>query len=203
MLEMPMFPLEQTILPSAIVPLHIFEERYRALAHHVTELDEPAFGITMIERGREVGGGDQRCEVGVVAQVVQAQEFPDGRWGIVAMATRRIRVDRWLQDDPYPRALVTDWPDSDSDLDPKTVDLLRTQLRRISDAARQLAPGRGIDEPAINSDDPTYEAWQLVVAAQLGALDNHRLLLEEGWHRRAPLALELLTQRADILEGLC
>ena len=203
MLEMPMFPLEQTVLPSAMVPLHIFEERYRALARDVAALDEPEFGITMIERGREVGGDDLRSEVGVVARTVQAQEFPDGRWGIVAIATRRIRVDRWLRDDPYPRALVTAWPDSDTDIDPERIDQLRAQLKRISDAARQIAPGRGIDEPAIDSDDPTYGAWQLVVAAQLGALDNQRLLLEEGWHLRAPLALELLTQRADILEALC
>ncbi len=203
MLEMPMFPLEQTVLPSAMVPLHIFEERYRALARHVVALDEPEFGITMIERGREVGGDDLRSEVGVVARIVQAQELPDGRWGIVAIATRRIRVDRWLKDDPYPRALATDWPDSDTDIDPERIDQLHAQLKRISDAARQISPGRGVDEPAIDSDDPTYAAWQLVVAAQLGALDNQRLLLAEGWHLRGPLALELLTQRADILEALC
>ncbi len=203
MLEMPMFPLEQTVLPSAMVPLHIFEERYRALARHVVALDEPEFGITMIERGREIGGDDLRSEVGVVARIVQAQEFPDGRWGIVAIATRRIRVDRWLQDDPHPRALVSDWPDSDTDMDPETIDQLRAQLKRISEAARQIATGRGIDEPAINSDDPTFGAWQLIVAARLGALDNQRLLLEEGWRLRSVLALELLAQRADILERLC
>ena len=146
MLEMPMFPLEQTVLPSATVPLHVFEERYRALARHVATLDEPAFGITMIERGREVGGDDLRSEVGVVARVVEAQEFPDGRWGMLAIATRRIRVDRWLSDDPHPRALVADWPDSDAEISAETLELLRAQLRRISDAASKIAPGRGIDE---------------------------------------------------------
>lgn len=196
-----MFPLETTVLPSAVVPLHVFEQRYRALARHVTALDEPDFGITMIERGREVGGGDTRSEVGVVARIAEAQEYPDGRWGIVAMATRRIRVERWLRDDPYPRALVTDWPDSDAEVAAETLDLLRAQLRRIADAARQMQ--HRIDEPATGSDDPTREAWQLVVAAELGALDNQRLLLADGWRLRAPLALDLLTQRADILEGLC
>ncbi|GEM_PF-2624715 len=149
-----MFPLEQTVLPSAVVPLHIFEERYRALARHVAALDEPEFGTTMIERGREVGGDDLRSEVGVVARIVGSQELPDGRWGIVAIATRRIRVDRWLRDDPYPRARVTDWPDSDADIDPERIDQLRALLKRISDAARQIAPGRGIDEPA--KDTPSF-----------------------------------------------
>lgn len=198
-----MFPLEQTVLPSALVPLHIFEERYRALARFVVALDEPEFGITMIERGREVGGDDLRSNVGVVAQVAHAEEFPDGRWGLVAIATRRIRVERWGDDDPYPRALVHNWPDSDTDIASETLDLLSAQVKRILTAARQLAPDRRIDEPTINSDDPTYGAWQLAVAAQLGALDNQRLLLEAGWRRRSELALELFRQRADILEALC
>lgn len=197
-----MFPLEQAVLPSAIVPLHIFEERYRALARVVVALDEPEFGITMIERGREVGGDDLRSNVGVVARVVQGEELPDGRWGIIAIATRRIRVERWSHDDPYPKALVEDWPDSDTDIAPKALDQLTSGLKRILTAAQLLAPNHRISEPAINSGDPTYGAWQLAVAAQLGALDNQRLLLEAGWHRRAELALELFAERADVLEAL-
>ncbi|MDE0701580.1 MAG: LON peptidase substrate-binding domain-containing protein [Acidimicrobiaceae bacterium] len=202
MRELPMFPLEQTVLPSAMVPLHIFEERYRALARFLAALDEPEFGITMIERGREVGGNDLRTNVGVVARVVQAEEFPDGRWGMIAMATRRIRVERWSADDPYPKALVEDWPDSDTDIAPEALSQLTSALERILAATRLLAPNRKINEPAVNFDDPTYGAWQLVVSAQLGALDNQRLLREPGWHKRAELALELFDQRAEVLEAL-
>lgn len=202
MRELAMFPLEQTVLPSAMVPLHIFEERYRALARFLAVLDEPEFGITMIERGREVGGDDLRTNVGVVARVVQAEEFPDGRWGMIAMATRRIRVERWSDDDPYPKALVEDWPDSDTDVSTEALTQLTSALERILAATRLLAPNRRINEPAINFDDPTYGAWQLVVSAQLGALDNQRLLREPGWHRRAELALELFHQRTEVLEAL-
>ncbi|MDE0067904.1 MAG: LON peptidase substrate-binding domain-containing protein [Acidimicrobiaceae bacterium] len=202
MRELAMFPLEQTVLPSTIVPLHIFEERYRALARFLAALDEPEFGITMIERGREVGGEDLRSNAGVVARVVQAEEFPDGRWGMVAMATRRIRVERWADDDPYPKALVEDWPDSDAGVSPESLNGLSSGLRRILAAARLLAPDRRIDEPAIDFDDPTYGAWQLIVSAQLGALDNQRLLREPGWQNRAVLAHELFDQRAEVLEAL-
>ena len=197
-----MFPLEQAVLPSAMLTLHIFEERYRALARHVMALDEPEFGITMIERGREVGGDDQRSNLGVVARVVQAEEFPDGRWGIAVTATRRIRVERWLPDDPYPRTLVDDWSDTDTDIDSSTFDQLEAQLARILAAAQSLAPNRRIPTPLINPDDRAHGAWQIVVAAQLNALDNQRLLLEAGWHQRAELALELFAERADVLEAL-
>lgn len=203
MRELAMFPLEQVVLPSALVPLHIFESRYRALARFVVDCDDPEFGVVMIERGREVGGGDLRADVGVVARVVQSEEFPDGRWGLVAIATRRIRVEHWLPDDPYPKALVEHWPDSDTDITPDTVAALSSQLKRILVAAQQLAPKLRIKEPSINFDDPTYGAWQLTVAAQLGALDNQKLLLEAGWCQRSELALELFSQRADLLEALC
>ena len=113
MYELPMFPLEQAVLPTSVIPLHIFEPRYRAFAADVTPRPEPEFGIAPIERGREVGGDDVRADVGIVARVVQAEEFPDGRWAVVSIATRRIRVIEWLSDDPYPRAMVEDWPDED------------------------------------------------------------------------------------------
>ncbi len=198
-----MFPLETTVLPSTVLPLHIFEERYRALARFVAAGDEPEFGVAMIERGREVGGGDVRSDVGVVARIVQAEEFPDGRWTVVAVATRRIRVEGWLPDDPYPKALVLDWPDTDADLPLDAIEKLSTQLKRISEASRLIAPDREFNEVAFNTDDKTFEAWKLVVAAHLGALDNQRLLLEGGWSQRAESALELLEERADMLEKLC
>ncbi len=197
-----MFPLEQAVLPSAVAPLHIFEQRYRALARFLATLDEPEFGITMIERGREVGGGDLRSDVGVVARVVRAEEFPDGRWGLLALATRRIRVERWADDDPYPRALVEDWPDTDTDVSPETLDRLTSGLRRILAAVQLLAPDRRISEPTVDFDDSTYGAWRLIVSAQLGALDKQRLLREPGWQKRAELALELFDQRAEVLEAL-
>lgn len=202
MRELAMFPLEQVVLPSALVPLHVFELRYRALARVVVDCEEPEFGTAMIERGREVGGDDLRSDVGVVARVVQSQEFADGRWAIVAIATRRIRVERWLPDDPYPKALVENWPDSDTDINSDKLVALAAQLKRILAATQQLAPDLRIDEPSINFDDPTYGAWQLTVAAGLGALDNQKLLLEAGWCRRLELALELFSQRAELLEAL-
>ena len=51
-----MFPLEQPVLPGAVVPLHVFEPRYRALARDLEAAEEAEFGIVGITRGREVGG---------------------------------------------------------------------------------------------------------------------------------------------------
>ena len=102
---MPMFPLGSVLVPGLLLPLHVFEPRYRALVHDVLAADG-RFGVTLIERGSEVGGGDERTAVGTAAQIVQAEESPDGRWGILAVGEERIRVLRWLDDDPYPRAVA-------------------------------------------------------------------------------------------------
>ena len=114
---MPMFPLGSVLLPGGVLPLHVFEPRYRQLVIDCLADDsgDPEFGVTLIERGWEVGGGDQRADVGVVARMVQVEALDDGRYAVVAVGTRRIRVNAWLPDDPYPLADVDDWPDEAPD----------------------------------------------------------------------------------------
>ena len=72
---------EPQLFPAQMLPLRVFEPRYRTL---VTECirDDEGFGVVLIERGSEVGGGDVRTAVGTVARIVHAQPYPDGRWSI-------------------------------------------------------------------------------------------------------------------------
>src|SRR4051794_29363897 len=103
---MPMFPLGSVLLPGAVLPLHVFEPRYRTLVDACLAADEHEFGVVLIDRGHEVGGGDVRRRAGTVARMMQVAELEAGRYAVVAVGTRRIRVERWLDDDPYPRADV-------------------------------------------------------------------------------------------------
>jgi uncharacterized protein len=201
-----MFPLEQTVLPTAAIPLHIFEPRYREMARVVTGLAEPEFGIAMIERGREVGGDDERSSIGVVGRIVQAEEFPDGRWGIVAVATRRIRVEEWLADDPFPRATVSDWPDVDADtyrasIGPGARRALLDAVSRVQVASARLDPRHPGVAPEL-SDDPAQATWQAAVAARIGPLDSMNLLNEPTATGRIPHALEIILEQAEMLEAL-
>ena len=102
---LPMFPLGSVLFPHAALPLHVFEARYRSLVEECLA-GEPEFGVVLIERGSEVGGGDTRFGVGTVARIVDASLFPDGRYALVTVGTARLRVHEWLPDDPYPRASV-------------------------------------------------------------------------------------------------
>lgn len=196
-----MFPLGMVLVPGVFLPLHVFEERYRELVHDVLDGDRE-FGVVLIERGSEVGGGDTRSSIGTIARIVQAEELPDGRWAVGAVGDRRIRVVEWLSDEPYPRAIVDDWPDEsavDADLRScyeTVVAALRTALGLAGELGRDVAP---VDSPL--PDDPTRGSFALVALAPLGPLDQQRLLCSPGPAHRLELLQSTLTEQITALRA--
>src|SRR5258708_23453871 len=102
--ELKMFPLSRVLLPHENLPLHVFEERYRAMVADCMAADR-SFGVVLIARGGEVGGGDVRREVGTVASIDHLALGPDGRSLLLTTGTDRIRVIALLPEEPYPRAI--------------------------------------------------------------------------------------------------
>src|SRR5688500_16810525 len=127
--RLPMFPLGTVLLPFAHLPLHIVEPRYRALVKDGLAGDGE-FGVVLIERGQEVGGGDVRFGVGTVAKIIQTAELPDGRWLLDAVGTERFRITEWLPDDPYPLAMIESLDDAPSDTDAEAAER-RTAVERL------------------------------------------------------------------------
>ena len=196
---MAMFPLGMVLMPTMVVPIHVFEPRYRQMTRDCLD-GAREFGVVLIERGSEVGGGDTRTDAGTVAKILEAQEFPDGRWGLVAGGTRRIRVSRWLQDDPFPRAEVQDWPDAtDGDDDGEGIAAklppVAATWRRVLALQSELgAPGPPADFEI--SEDPLTAVWQLSALSPMGPLDRQQLLTAEN----ATLRLSLLAELLDVAE---
>lgn len=171
-----MFPLGSVLLPGSVLPLHVFEPRYRVLVADVLDAPAQEFGVVLIDRGSEVGGGDQRRDVGTVARVTEVVALPDGRLALTAVGTRRIRVSAWLSDDPYPRADVEDWPEQDASLlTSDAVGPVEARVRRLL----ALATEAGDDAAAATteiSDDPVLAVYHLAALAPLGPADRHDLL---------------------------
>jgi Lon protease-like protein len=196
---MPMFPLGTVLVPSAGLPLHVFEPRYRALVRDCLAGDRE-FGVVLIERGSEVGGGDVRTSAGTVARIVDAQELPDGRWALATIGIRRVRVTRWLPDDPYPIAEVEDWPDPApgegfSDRLEECVTLLRRALGLATEAGDVAAPAT-----VELSDDPVLASYQAIAVAPLGTFDRQRLLGAESPEERVATLVDLLRDAIALLE---
>ena len=116
-MEIPLFPLHAVLCPGIVLPLHVFEERYRALTRHCLATGAP-FGIVLIRDGREVGAGGTLAlaEVGALVEIREADRYPDGRYDLLAAATGRFAIDRVdLARAPYLVADVTPLEDEVGD----------------------------------------------------------------------------------------
>jgi uncharacterized protein len=184
--DLPMFPLSTVLFPHAVLPLHVFEPRYRALMHDVME-DSREFGIVRIRSGREVGGGDEREDLGTIARVLQAEELPDGRWVVVTVGTRRVRIEHWLPDAPYPRARVHELAEDGIDGATLTLrDEVAARLRRL--LALQVELGSDASPSTFDlAQDDAVSCWQLAVLAPLDDAEAQRVLATDGWDERLAL----------------
>jgi Lon protease-like protein len=195
-----MFPLGTVLLPGGVLPLHVFEPRYRQLVIDCLADDgDPEFGVTMIERGSEVGGGETRANVGVIARMVQVEALDQHRYALVTVGTRRIRVNAWLPDDPYPLADVDDWPDADPDAAGvrEGVEALRARLEMVLDLAVRSGDLSAVPELEI-SDDPLLASYHLARLAPIGPADRYRLLVANSPAQR----LEQLGTALDDVEAM-
>jgi uncharacterized protein len=167
-----MFPLGSVLFPSAPIPLRIFEPRYLTMIGRLLDEQQPEFGVVLIERGHETGGGDQRASVGTMARLVQVAAGPDDLF-VVGLGTRRFTVEHWLDDDPYPRAELSmlpelEWDESLAPLRVEAEAVVRGAIGRRSDPAS--------DGDLELSDDPVASVWQLAALAPLGEYDRYTLL---------------------------
>jgi Lon protease-like protein len=197
--ELPMFPLGTVLFPHAVLPLHVFEPRYRALVVDCLAADA-RFGVVLIERGHEVGGGDARFAAGTMTQIVQAGELPDGRWGLVTVGTERIAVHEWLPDDPYPRALVSVRADAAPARDATAaIDAARAALVRVHALRAELGlPGHTGD--VLVSDDVVRASFEAAILAPLGPLDAYALLDCDDPVDRLERTAELLAGEIEVLQ---
>lgn len=197
-----MFPLGTVLFPHAVLPLHLFEERYRTLAETCLRGDG-RFGVVLIERGFEVGGGDTRFGVGTVARIVEAARTPDGRFLLATVGTERLRVRRWLADDPFPRAEV-DLLDDARVRDAERGSALRLSvqrlLTRVLAMSAELGDRTAPMEAATLDDDPVRASFEAAAMAPVGPLDAQRLLeLDDPLARLAGLET-LLGDTAELLQ---
>ncbi len=197
--ELPMFPLGSVLFPHAVLPLHVFEPRYRALTERCLAGDRE-FGVVLIERGHEVGGGDVRFDTGTVARIVQAGQLDDGRWVLVNVGVQRLRVREWLADDPYPLARVERLAHGDSvgatsDLVDDVAALLRRVLAMHAELGDPVAP-----TDVVLDDDPVQASFEASALAPIGSLDAQHLLEIDDAAARLTRLHSMLEEERDVLE---
>ncbi len=195
-----MFPLQSVLFPRAALPLQVFEPRFLRLIDDVLEGDR-RFGVVLITRGSEVGGGEDRAIVGTIARVVRVGALDDGRLTLVALGEQRLKVVDWLPDEPYPEATVVEA--GAGDIGPGTdalVDRARRAYRRTLAIASELGGSTADPEP----DLPVTTldaAWYLCDAAPLEQYDRQRLLEVDGLDQRLEALIAGLNAKAELLRA--
>jgi uncharacterized protein len=195
---LPMFPLGLVHFPGAYLPLRVFEPRYQALTRDCLAGGRE-FGVVLIERGSEVGGGDVRLDVGTATEIIDAGVDERGLIHLATRGTRRIRVTCWLADDPYPRAEVVDFPLRPLGTDE---DVLWRDAEHV--VRRALALRAELDEPAapfnIGLDrDPDRALFELAAIAPLGPVDQQRVLAADDPAELLCRLHELVGDEAEVL----
>jgi Lon protease-like protein len=151
--------------------------------------------------------------VGTVAQMLQVDALDENRYALVAVGTRRIRINAWLPDDPYPIADVDDWPDEDPDAPGLAVEVAASHARvraaralaaRVAEQSDATMGGGDVGGVPVGShddeisDDPLLATYHLATLAPIGPADRFRLLAAPGPARR----LDLLDEILDDVEAM-
>jgi Lon protease-like protein len=198
-IELAMFPLESALLPDQDLPLRIFEPRYGALVRHCIDSGDP-FGVVLISAGREVGGGDSRCDVGILTRIGECVDHGAGRYSLLCRTGERIRVCEWLPDDPYPRAVVRVWPDEPGDpVTPAQLldveDRVMAVFERIAEARGAELPGRDVLLGRAEGGDPGQRLFALATRVPIGSADRYTVLA-------APSAADRLAALSEAVDAL-
>lgn len=181
-------------MPAMPLSLRIFEERYLKLTGDLILEENPEFGVVLIARGPEVGGGEKRLEIGTVASVTDIGTL-DQFYGIEAIGTQRFRVNAWLPDDPYPIADIDFLPDliwNDSLASARVH--LESKVRNLLALASEFGDLQYGPDTEI-SDDPMESCWQLAGVLPVGPLDQVDLLNSQS-------ADELISKTYDVVVTL-
>jgi Lon protease-like protein len=201
MAVLPMFPLGTVLLPHMPLSLRIFEERYLKLLGDLLGEEDPEFGVVLISKGPEVGGGDQRFEYGTIAAVTEIGTT-DEFYGLQSVGAQRFKVVGWLPDDPYPLADIEFlpelvWQESLSNLREHVEDKVRKLLAFASEFGDLQ-----YDSDTELSEDPIQACWQLAGILPIGQMDQIDLLKSDSPEQLLNQILEITVRSEQTLKAL-
>jgi uncharacterized protein len=201
MAVLPMFPLGTVLMPAMPLSLRIFEERYLKLLGDLLGAEVPEFGVVLIARGPEVGGGEQRFDIGTIASVTEIGTT-DEFYGLQAVGSQRFRVNAWLPDDPYPLADIDILPELtwDDNLMPLRVHV-EGRVRKLLAFASEFGDLQYGADTSL-SDDPLEACWQLAGILPVGQLDQIDLLKSQSAEELLGRIYDTVVSAEDTLQAL-
>jgi Lon protease-like protein len=200
-----MFPLGRPVLPGEVLGLRVFEDRYVTLLERIRDRPEPEFGVVLIDRGSEIGGGDVRRDVGTVVVAARIQQLEGGQFAVAGIGRRRIRVVEWMHDDPHPWAMVENWQDS-TDAEHNSPLSKTVEMDVLADTLRQRVNSllNAFGSPPVQREDfgdrpSTERLYGLAHRLPVGPADLQALLEADTLERRLDVMSEVLSHLEEIV----
>jgi Lon protease-like protein len=202
--QLPLFPLNTVLFPSMVLPLHIFEERYKLMINTCLAQDKP-FGVVLIYSGVEAGGPAIPHPVGTVARIAKWEWLPDGRMNIITVGERRFRLIEYADSElPYVVGSVEYWDDEAAEFSdlPKLVNDVQRNfvdyLTLIMSLADQALPVSQLQLPT----DPSMLSYHVASNLQIDMNGKQELLEEPSAVARLRRELTLLRREGGFLQRL-
>ena len=200
-----MFPLNTVLFPGVTVPLHVFEDRYRALVHRLLRIEDPAerlFGSVAIREGYEVGerGGQSVHRIGCVLQLTEVEQHEDGTFDIVAVGRSRLRLEGMDASGPFLSGTIDVIDEDDDDIDPELAEAARETFEDYREALTVIH-GREVLEGTLPRD-PTYLSWSLAATCLLTLPDRQSLLEAESASIRLGMLITLLREELRAIAAI-
>lgn len=174
-MQMPLFPLNVVLFPGMVLPLHIFEPRYREMINRCVDENIP-FGVVMIEEGQEVGATAVPHQIGTAARIARVERLGDGRMNITAVGTQRFRILELDHSRSYLQARVAQFPvvNGSTRLAQSMVQKVRPKIVEYVD---MLGAASQTDLKLDRlPEDPTTLAFLVAIALQVNNADKQKLL---------------------------
>ena len=202
---LPLFPLGTVLFPGLLLPLHIFEDRYRRLVRDLQDGPEPRrFGVIAIRQGRETGvdGIQALHEIGCTATLRQVKALEDGRYDVVTVGTQRFRLASLDDSRPYLQARVDLLADEAGEpaAAAKAVQVIRDLFRTYLSALAE----RGVTQISAPElpDDPVTLSYLVGASMIIDLSDRQALLAEPDALRRLIAERALLSRELTMLRTL-
>jgi Lon protease-like protein len=199
--ELPIFPLPLVLVPNELLPLHIFEDRYRRMISDIGQKGG-MFGINHFESEEEFLDRPQVGSIGCVAEITEFETMSDGRSNLISFGVVRYRILEYVdRGAPYLFAEIgvfEDEPEDPASLDMRADDVFAT-FERIARAAFKMSSGRR-RFPEIQKTDPQTFSFLATAALNLENEVKYRLLAMTSTSERLKYLHKILLRNVDMVE---
>ncbi len=199
---LPLFPLGAVLYPGMVLPLHIFEERYRQLVRNLLDRPEPRqFGVIAIRKGRETGidGVHSLYEIGCTATLRRVDRHEDGRFDLIAVGTQRFRLIRLDETRPYYQGEIEPLAEDPVDLATAApaVRAAKAAFRAYLDALTESGGATATVDDL--PDEPVLLSFVVAAAMVIDLPQRQALLAEHDTLRRLSAERALLSREIGML----